>query len=66
MQCDNLPVDINECLINNGGCHHNCVNSIGSYACQCNEGFSSSNNGEYCSGKYKEEILTDVILVVRY
>ena len=44
-------LDINECHTSNGGCHHNCINTIGSYACQCNEGFTSTNNGEYCSGK---------------
>lgn len=45
-------LDINECLINNGGCHHNCSNSIGSYTCQCNDGFTSTNNGEQCTGMW--------------
>ena len=27
--------DINECLSSNGGCHHNCHDSDGSYTCSC-------------------------------
>ncbi|XP_048589810.1 signal peptide, CUB and EGF-like domain-containing protein 2 [Nematostella vectensis] len=31
--------DINECQVYNGGCDHNCTNSIGSYDCSCRKGF---------------------------
>ena len=29
--------DINECLINNGGCSHSCTNTAGSFQCSCPE-----------------------------
>ena len=32
-------LDINECLSSNGGCHHNCHDSDGSYSCSCNNGY---------------------------
>ncbi|CAB4012544.1 fibrillin-2-like isoform X1, partial [Paramuricea clavata] len=31
--------DIDECLVNNGGCSQLCVNEPGSYKCQCKKGF---------------------------
>ena len=43
-------LDINECE-NSNDCHMNatCANSIGSYSCACNNGFSG--NGTICEGK---------------
>ena len=31
--------DIDECLVNNGGCSQLCVNEPGSYKCECQNGF---------------------------
>ena len=45
-----LEIDINECNTNNGGCDHNCINTIGSYQCQCREGYETNNNGINCTG----------------
>ena len=42
--------DINECNTNNGGCFHNCHNTIGSYYCTCNIGFLLDNDYHNCSG----------------
>ena len=42
--------DVNECLANNGGCHHNCHNSDGSYSCSCNSGYWLDSDGHTCEG----------------
>lgn len=40
MGCTRLQcVDVNECAVEDGGCHHKCVNSPGGYSCVCNTGF---------------------------
>ena len=43
--------DINECLSSNGGCHHNCNNSVGSYTCSCNSGYQLNGDGHTCEGR---------------
>jgi len=47
--------DINECLTNNGGCDHICINTRGSYQCSCNTSFvlaadNMTCNVESCTG----------------
>ena len=44
--------DINECDTDNGGCEHNCINTLGSYQCQCREGFFFTSSGGNCTGDY--------------
>jgi len=48
-QTKKKKLDIDECLTNNGGCdeHSSCINTIGSYKCECNEGYSG--DGMSCS-----------------
>ena len=45
------PADINECLEGSHNCHKdaNCVNNVGSFTCDCKDGFNG--NGTYCYGK---------------
>ena len=43
-------VDINECYYDNGGCHHKCTNTNGSYECSCREGFELHPHGHNCTG----------------
>lgn len=33
-------VDIDECVIDNGGCEHHCHNNAGSFSCSCNSGYA--------------------------
>ncbi|XP_034126839.1 dorsal-ventral patterning protein tolloid isoform X3 [Drosophila guanche] len=49
--------DIDECAVNNGGCQHECRNTIGSYMCLCHNGYSLHENGHDCKeGECKYEI----------
>ena len=42
-----LLLDINECLVNKGGCQHICTNTDGSFECSCNTGYTG---GRFCTG----------------
>ena len=44
-------LDINECLTSNGGCAQNCANTIGSFTCSCNSGYSLNTDNRTCAGK---------------
>ena len=43
--------DTNECLYANGGCQQICNNTIGSFNCSCDIGYSLMPDGFNCSGK---------------
>ncbi|XP_048419728.1 tolloid-like protein 2 isoform X2 [Stegostoma tigrinum] len=40
--------DKDECSVDNGGCQHECLNTLGSYICQCHNGFMLHENGLDC------------------
>ena len=44
--------DVDECLVGNGGCWHNCHNLPGSYNCSCDDGYMLDQRGFICSSKY--------------
>ena len=46
-----MLLDINECQTNNGGCQHNCSNSVGSFQCSCLSGYALDSDDLRCSGK---------------
>lgn len=41
---------INECIVNNGGCMHKCVDTPASYYCDCDPGYKLVDN-KTCKGK---------------
>lgn len=43
--------DVDECQVHNGGCQHRCVNTLGSYYCECKPGFRLHTDGRTCIGK---------------
>ena len=42
---------MDECLIRNGGCEHECTNLIGSFVCSCNDGYELDTNSFNCTSK---------------
>ena len=47
-----IVADVDECLNNNGGCSHKCVNMAGTYRCECPPGSILHSNGHDCTGEY--------------
>ncbi|XP_066264276.1 matrilin-2-like [Branchiostoma lanceolatum] len=43
--------EIDECETDNGGCAQICANTIGSFQCSCEDGFSLNSDGFTCDGK---------------
>lgn len=47
-------LDENECRTKPGICPNGrCINTVGSYRCDCNEGFEVSPSGTECIGNYQ-------------
>ena len=42
--------DLNECMIDNGGCSQKCANNNGSFLCSCEDGFQLDIDGVTCTG----------------
>ncbi len=53
-------IDINECNFDNGGCDHNCTNLVGSYFCNCSNGYYLT-NGSICQGINGSRTLASVL-----
>ena len=52
----NLDLDVNECETFNGGCDHQCNNTVGSFNCNCRKGFFLDTNGKTCKGKFSIKV----------
>ena len=46
-------LDMNECALGNGGCAHSCVNSAGSFRCECRTGYVLLSDGKSCGNESK-------------
>lgn len=47
-----IILDIDECAEDNGKCNQICINTIGSYKCDCNEGYRMLyGNTHTCEGE---------------
>ena len=47
--------DIGECFLHNGGCEHKCVNTPGSFHCECNQGYRLNADGKSCSREFQHD-----------
>jgi integrin beta 2 len=45
-----MITDIDECSERNGGCELLCINSPGSFACGCQQGYILQPDGRTCKG----------------
>ena len=52
----NISVDLDECQVVNGGCEHTCVNTYGSYYCECDDGYSLNEDKHTCTREYMLQI----------
>lgn len=43
--------DINECLVNHGGCDHFCRDTVGSFECGCRKGYKLLTDERTCQGE---------------
>ena len=46
-----------ECGTGNGGCEQNCVNTLGSYICSCNMGYTLISDGHNCDSENNYNII---------
>ncbi len=45
-----ICTDIDECVLLNGGCAHNCINLNGGHECACRDGFTLEADNRNCLG----------------
>ena len=56
--------DLDECSLENGGCSDVCVNTVGSFYCECSDALESlSMDGKTCSKRKKFTTVPDLTAV---
>lgn len=60
-----FAADKDECSKENGGCQHECVNTFGSYSCQCRSGFVLHENKHDCKEGIPPQTIASCILWLR-
>ena len=58
------PPDIDECEQMTSGCQHSCTNTIGSFKCMCDRGYTLSADGFSCEG-IAPEFLTSLLYILQ-
>ena len=58
-----VTIDIDECSMQVDECDHNCNNTLGSYTCSCDDGYSLDRNGLQCNGKVSTALLQPIIIM---
>ena len=51
----NVVLDIDECEIGTDGCEQICINTPGTFYCNCSEGYLLNDDGFSCEGEIKVE-----------
>ena len=59
-------LDINECAIANGECEHECINTEGSFYCDCRGGHMLESNNHTCEGNENFESWNDCVHVLHW
>ena len=59
-----MYVDIDECVLSTDGCGQSCVNTPGSFMCNCSEGYVLNEDGYTCDGENKMTYVNNNILAV--
>ena len=52
---DCFLIDVDECAIANGECEHECINTEGSFYCDCRGGHMLESNNRTCEGNENPE-----------
>ena len=59
-----MIVDIDECQENTDNCSQGCNNTIGSYLCYCEDGYSLDTDLHMCNGTVKLQIYRNILIFV--
>lgn len=64
------PTDIDECIASKSMCraltNSVCVNTAGSFSCQCQKGFTFDNDTEKCDGCLYFKVLINLISLSKF
>ena len=58
-----IAADIDECLGPDHGCEQDCVNTVGSYNCNCSESYELNTDEHTCRGIYIQKMVFVNVIV---
>ena len=58
-------IDTNECNSSSGGCDHTCNNQIGSYDCECRDGYTLGEDLHECIGEQWLTIIVNLATILQ-